>query len=461
VVPKTVVVGHGIKSLAWPSLALTLATTLFALTLLWLLHTLVIVWRYARAAAEKPALSLFTMAHIYTCLSVLTIAIVIFVGVDLFGWEEFFSGTYTEARIGYYVVDIVLASAFLLAAGLSVLSYSAAAAFGAARWLPGTSQLIRSRTFPSMSFKGFIYKGLACAVISSVLSFSVYMLALYYIQFTGGSLSKALDNLLALGMLFSWGLVVPFSLASAAVLMLSLLRYTRKARLITEVRRTRTFSPVFAPLRDFRASLVQRASTLSPPVLYSAILFSVLYLVVFVAFNTLYFLVLPLLGEVHGDIKSETWLDECFVALVVFGALVSGVIMYRKDWKDLGRYEGALVSGGSWRHFLLGLLKSIGARSLRRGLLLSLVVAYVIALASAFLLAELHSPPLPKVEVIKLAQAENGQPGQEPAFRGKTLALLAHTEGYWYLVDEEESDLLVVPDRTDKFIRLRLDEQPK
>jgi hypothetical protein len=31
VVPKTVVVGHGIKSLAWPSLALTVATTLFAL----------------------------------------------------------------------------------------------------------------------------------------------------------------------------------------------------------------------------------------------------------------------------------------------------------------------------------------------------------------------------------------------------------------------------------------------
>jgi len=38
VVPKTVVVGHGIKSLVWPSLALTLATTLFALMVLWVLY---------------------------------------------------------------------------------------------------------------------------------------------------------------------------------------------------------------------------------------------------------------------------------------------------------------------------------------------------------------------------------------------------------------------------------------
>jgi hypothetical protein len=89
-----------------------------------------------------------------------------------------------------------------------------------------------------------------------------------------------------------------------------------------------------------------------------------------------------------------------------------------------------------------------------------LVVAYVIALASAFLLAQLRPPPLPEVEVNKFAQAESGQPGQEPDFQGKTLALLAHTEGYWYLIDEDEGHLLVVPDQTDKFIRLRLDEQP-
>jgi hypothetical protein len=88
-------------------------------------------------------------------------------------------------------------------------------------------------------------------------------------------------------------------------------------------------------------------------------------------------------------------------------------------------------------------------------------VAYVIALASAFLLAGLHPPPLPKVEVNEVQHAQSVQPGQEPAFRGKTLALLAHTGGYWHLIDEDEGDLLVVPDQDDKFIRLQLDEQPK
>src|SRR5215218_4934343 len=54
VVPKTVVVGHGIKSLVWPSLALTVATTLFALMVLWLLYTMSIGWRYARQIARQP-----------------------------------------------------------------------------------------------------------------------------------------------------------------------------------------------------------------------------------------------------------------------------------------------------------------------------------------------------------------------------------------------------------------------
>jgi hypothetical protein len=68
-------------------------------------------------------------------------------------------------------------------------------------------------------------------------------------------------------------------------------------------------------------------------------------------------------GEVRAEVKSETWLDNSFLPLVVFGALVSGVIMYQKDWKDLGSYEVVLVARASWRHFLIGLLKSIGAPS--------------------------------------------------------------------------------------------------
>jgi len=460
VVPKTVVVGHGIKSLVWPSLALTLATTLFALTMLWVLHISAIGWRHARAAAERPALSLFSILNIYTFLSVLTLTLVAAVSVALFGWKAWLSGKYTVSGIGSYVDDL-LGLMYLLAAGLCVLSYSAAAFLVVARSLRGTSRLNRSRTFPSMSFRGFIYKGLAFSVLSSVFFFSAFMLIdISFYSTTSEEVSPGtLENYLLWGWLLSSALVVLFGLAVALFLMVRLLRYTRKAHLIQEARRSRTLSPIFTPLRDLSASLVQRASKVTPTVLYSMAVFTVLYLALLVAFHTLT-LSSFLLGEVRGEIKSASWLDECFVPLVVFGALVSGVVLYWKDWKDLGSYEGDLLARGSWRHFFIGLLKSIGAHSLRRGLLLSLVVAYVIALASAFLLAELSPPPLPKVELNKLAQAEGGQPAQEPDFQGKSLALLAHTEGYWYLIDEKKGHLLVVPDQTDKFIRLKLDEQP-
>jgi hypothetical protein len=530
VVPKTVVVGYGIKSLVWPSLALTLATTFFALVMLWVLHTSAIGWRHARAAAERPALSLFAMANIYTFLSVLAVIFLFTVPVALFAWEAFWSGKSSIPGIGSYVVSqadnllrvqLIYLSLYL-AAGLCVLSCSAAAGSVVVRSLRGASRLIKSRTFPSMSFRGFIrgfiYKGLVFAVLSSVFLFMLWLLMDILSFYTASVFLEAFAGPLLLGCLFSLVLAWSLGLAAALSLMLRLLRYTRKTRfdffiykglgfavlssvilflLFLFVRtssalplpKTRealglqalgdnlgwglllslsiaglfglavALSSLPAPLRDLRASLGQRVSGLSDDVLYSMVLFWVLYLALFVAVNTLP--VLRFLIGTGGEITSGTWSDEFFVPLVVFSVLVSGVIMYRKDWKDLGGYEGNLVARGSWRPFLIGLLKSIGARSLRRGLLLSLVVAYVIALALAFLLAELRPPPLPKVEVNNLTQAESAQPGQESDFQGKTLALLAHTEGHWYLIDEAEGHLLVVPDQTDKFIRLRLDERPK
>jgi hypothetical protein len=192
VVPKTVVVGHGVKSLVWPSLVLTLATTLFALAMLWVLHTSAIGWRHARAAAERPTLSLFAMANIYTFLSFLAYISLFAVAVALLAWEAFWSGTSSisgmrsEQAQGYVARQIddmlnidLLGLPVFLAAGLCVFSSSAAAVSIVVRWLRGTSRLIRSRTFPSMSFRGFIrdfifYKGLAFAVLSSVFSSARY-----------------------------------------------------------------------------------------------------------------------------------------------------------------------------------------------------------------------------------------------------------------------------------------------
>jgi hypothetical protein len=178
----------------------------------------------------------------------------------------------------------------------------------------------------------------------------------------------------------------------------------------------------------------------------------------FVAMNVLRSLVIPLIGEATAGIRSGSWLDDCFIPLVVFGAFISLAIMYRKGWRGLGRGEYDFFAQGGWVSFSRDLLKSIGSRSLQSGLLWSLGVAYVIALGSAFLLAQLNPPPLPTVEVNRIPQPESAQAVQEPDFQGKTLALLAHTEGHWYLIDEEEDNLLVVPDQPDKFIRLRLDE---
>ena len=461
VVPKTVVVGHGIKSLVWPSLALTLATTLFALTMLWGLHTLAIGWRHARAEAGRQAQSLYSMVRIYAFLCVLTLAIFLVGSIAVIGQKATFS-TYNVAPItlgiGTYVQFVVLRLLSIFAAALCVLSYSAAAVFVVARSLRGMRWLITSRTFPSISLRGLIYKGLAFAVISSVFLGSAYLLSTLILYPTTVEPRGSLPDRLLIGTVFSWAIVGLFGLAAALYLMVRLLRYTRKAHLIGEARRS-NFTPIFAPLRDMSTSLAQRAKMILPTLLYSMVLFLVLFLVVFVAYNTLTFLVSPLVGEVRGEIKSETWLDEGFIPLVVFAALVSGAIMYQKDWKDLGGDVDHLLARGSSRHFFIGLLKSIGARSFRRGLLLSLAVAYVIALAWAFLLAGLISPPLPEVEVNKLPQPESSQAGQEPDFQGKTLGLLAHTEGYWYLISENDGDLLVVPDRPDKFVRLRLDEQ--
>jgi uncharacterized membrane protein len=231
-------------------------------------------------------------------------------------------------------------------------------------------------------------------------------------------------------------------------------------KLSKEEERDKALSSLSVVLSGLGGSARQRIRPIAPTLLYSVVLFLVFYVAALVAMNVLYSFVIPLIDNTSEGIKSESWLDECFVPLVILGAFISLAIMYRKGWRGLGRGEYDLFSQGGWLSFSKDLLRSIGSRSLRSGLFLGLGVAYVVALASAFLLAELHPPPLPKVEVSKAPQAQSARSGEQPAFQGKRLALLAHTEGYWYLIDEDENHLLVVPDQDDQFIRLRLDEQP-
>jgi hypothetical protein len=79
--------------------------------------------------------------------------------------------------------------------------------------------------------------------------------------------------------------------------------------------------------------------------------------------------------------------------------------------------------------------------------------AYVFSLIVASLIAFLEPPPLPLVEMSvkessstqKLLSSGSEALGSQPEAK----RLLAHTEGYWYLFDEREKRLLVVPDGDD------------
>jgi hypothetical protein len=179
------------------------------------------------------------------------------------------------------------------------------------------------------------------------------------------------------------------------------------------------------------------------------------------AVNVLDYLVLPLISQADENIKVRPSWDVYFIPLIFFGAFASWVIMYRKGWKGFGRGEYDFLSQRSGVSFSSDLLKGLGSRTLRSGLVWSLGVAYVIALVSAFLLAYLNTPPLPGVDIHKHAQLQSVLQGQVPGSQEKTYVLLSHTDGYWYLIDEKRRTLVIVPARDDRFIRLWLHEQPK
>jgi hypothetical protein len=204
------------------------------------------------------------------------------------------------------------------------------------------------------------------------------------------------------------------------LLILSASRYILK--LVKEARRNKVLPS--AALAAWGGSGWQRIRAFVPTLSYSAVLFLVFYVATLVVLNVLYSLVFPLIDNTNESIKSETWLDGWFIPLVVLGAFTSLAIMYRKGWRGFGRSEYDAFSQGGWLSVSKGLLTSIGSRSLRSGLFWSLGVAYVIALASAFLLAYLNPPPLPKVEVNEVAQAQSVQPkvsnqDKSPPLRGK------------------------------------------
>jgi hypothetical protein len=456
VVPKTVVVGHGIKSLLWPSLALTVATMLFSLLVLWLVYIVSIGWHHARHTASQAAVDLTSLAIIYSLLSSLIVEAV-----------RYFPAATTWIEHNTLIYDIpsqirtTLALMAIPPAILIVLLYSVGAVLSIARAGRYLRRLIGNKVVPSVAFSGFIFKSLiivwlTIALLSSALLLENHMNRILENGFTStnlvqGSYAPTTEYLFFV-----------FFLLSVVAIVLLILRWWRYiAKWISEAIRNKAIPSPSASFASLGGSGVQHIRTLASTLLYAVVLFSVFCMTFLLAVNVLDYLVLPLISQADESIKVRSSWDMYFIPLIFFGAFASWVIMYRKGWKGLGRGEYDFLSERGGVSFSSDLLKGIGSRSLRSGLLWSLGVAYVIALGSAFLLAYLNSPPLPGVDIHEHAQLQSASQGQEPGSQEKTFVLLAHTEGYWYLIDEKRRTLLIVPDRDDKFIRLWLHEEPK
>jgi hypothetical protein len=67
----------------------------------------------------------------------------------------------------------------------------------------------------------------------------------------------------------------------------------------------------------------------------------------------------------------------------------------------------------------------------------------------------------PTMQLYALAPQESSKQEHVPDFQGHRLLLLAHADGYWYLVDKDDAALLVIPDQDDKFIKLQLKQESK
>jgi hypothetical protein len=420
VVPKTVVVGHGIRSLFWPSLVLTLTTTLSALMVLWVLYVMSIGWRHARQTESQPTLNLTSLAIIY---SVLALVFNLVLSALFPAWVKGSKLELPSSDVAFYAQRSLTFMSGPLDI-LIVLLCSASALLVLSSGVHYMRRLITSRAVPSLSFRGFImsfrslvFRGLVLAWLAWSLLFAVSRLENGYVH--RFHLYKLLNSALV-----GYLVILFFLLAFVAMLLLilSALRYIW--RIIMVAKRNKVLPSPSVALAGWGGSGWQRIRAFAPTLSYSAVLFLIFYVAALVALNVLYSVVFPLIDNTSGSIKSETWLDELFVPLVVFGAFISLAIMYRKGWRGLGRGEDDPFFQGGWLSVWKGLLRSIGSRSLRSGLFWSLGVAYVIALASAFLLAYLNPPPLPKVEVNEVAQAQSVQPkvsnqDKSPPLRGK------------------------------------------
>ena len=185
---------------------------------------------------------------------------------------------------------------------------------------------------------------------------------------------------------------------------------------------------------------------------FAGLFFVLFYFALAIVCLYTWYVVHPLYFNINSISRSRSGLDELFVRLSLVGGILSGVLLYYRGFIS-NRKETPQLSAGSWRSFLGNLRRSVLPSSIRRGFVWSLGGAYVFSLIVASLIAFLEPPPLPRVDIAiknnSSLQRILPSESQTPDSLSDPKRLLAHTDGYWYLFDEQEKQLLILPNGND------------
>ena len=237
---------------------------------------------------------------------------------------------------------------------------------------------------------------------------------------------------------------IPLVVLSLAVVLLLVWRGGRYA-----LRATRNVD--FARIRPFlrnRRDHIRNAIADVPSGMlrYAGTFFVVIYLALAVTFLYGKYIVLGLVQA----IESITVVDELLLWLWIGGGTLCGLLLYFKGLSYQAKED--IFSAKGPKSVLISVRNALLPGSIRwRGFILSLGGAYIFSVVTALLyITGLEEPPLPRVTVL---HENNVQPQISAPVGGDVRAtsyyLLAHTEGYWYLMDGREGTVLAVPDQDD------------
>jgi hypothetical protein len=234
----------------------------------------------------------------------------------------------------------------------------------------------------------------------------------------------------------------------------------------------KTTTVASTPSKDFRRHPAKRVESLRAKirqlqssigdelfsvVRYAGVLFGAFYITLLITFLYGNYLIWPLIDNINSISRSESILDELFFYLILVGGIVSGALLYKGLFRTKeGATEEDLLSAENWQSFLKCLWKTTRPRPTWKWVAWSLTGAYVFSVIVGSLIAYLEEPPLPQVELVqggKSVQPWESVSTEEPGFQSTSHSLLAHADGYWYLLDEDDGELVAILDQSSYMVK--------